>query len=104
MAVEVEPNRVGLMFYGLSGPAAAPFLGGIRCVETPITRTAAQVSTGGGLCGGQFMLDFNSYAYQGSDTALTGGVIVYAQYWFRDPGDTAYGTGLTEGIEFQMCP
>jgi hypothetical protein len=46
-----------------------------------------------------FSFDFNARIQSGVDPALAAGVLVYAQYWYRDPlvGST---TGLTDGLQF----
>ncbi|MBI5431721.1 MAG: VCBS repeat-containing protein [Planctomycetes bacterium] len=101
-------NKNGLLFYGTHGRASAPFQGGTLCVKSPIKRTAVQSSGGNpppNDCSGSFALDFNAYVASGADPALIGGVLVDAQYWFRDPGFTPpNNTGLSNALEFTLAP
>lgn len=96
----------GLLFYGTSGPAALPFLGGTLCVMPPLTRTPIQLSAGSppfGNCTGTFTFDMNARIQSGIDPALGAGVTVHSQYWFRDTPNT-FGVGLTNGLTFTICP
>jgi len=103
-ATQVLPAKVGLMFYGTSGAASIPFQGGFLCVQTPITRTSGQVSTGSGACGGSFAFDFNAYTASGVDPNLQAGSVVSAQFWFRDPAHPIAGSGLSDAVRFTLCP
>jgi hypothetical protein len=86
----VEGQKVGLVFYSVSGLNNAPWNGSsFLCVKAPTQRTAAQ-NAGGivGACDGQLVLDWN--AYQSSNPGALGnpfaaGMKVWAQGWFRDP-------------------
>lgn len=96
----------GLLFYGTSGPAAIPFLGGTLCVMPPLTRTPIQFSGGSapfGNCTGSFSFDMNARIQSGIDPALVAGTTVWSQYWFRDTPNTS-GVGLTNGRTFTICP
>jgi FG-GAP repeat/FG-GAP-like repeat len=98
-------NKLGLLFYGTSGPAAFPFQGGTLCAAPPIGRTPAQVSGGNPPpddCSGSFSFDFNAWIQAGNDPQLLPAVRVNAQYWYRDPAG-AFGTGLTDAIDFTIC-
>ncbi|MCC7171711.1 MAG: hypothetical protein IT459_14795, partial [Planctomycetes bacterium] len=97
-AAFVLNNKSGLLFYG-SQPASVPFQGGTLCVQPPIKRTPIQNSGGNpppNDCSGGFSIDFNSYIASGADSALVPGRVVYAQWWYRDPGFVApNNTGLS---------
>jgi hypothetical protein len=54
-------------------------------------------------CGGTYALDFNAWIASGADPALVPGATVCGQYWSRDPMD-AFGTSLTNAIQFSICP
>jgi glucose/arabinose dehydrogenase len=100
----VPSQRLGLMMYSFSA-ADWPFLGGRRCVATPVRRTPAQAS-GGSLfpaCDGAFAFDFNAWRLTGSDSNLSVGRLVFAQYWFRDSA-ASFGAGLSDGLQFALCP
>ncbi len=104
-ARKVLSNRPGLLFYGL-GTAAFPFQGGWLCVQPPIARTWIQYSGGNPPpydCSGRYTLDFNAHIQSGVDPLLVAGVQLAAQYWSRDPGSPST-TGLTDAIEFAVCP
>lgn len=100
-ASNVLNQKSGLLFYGLNA-ASSPFQGGLKCAANPIRRTPLQTSGGSPLgndCTGQFAFEFNNYIVNGYDPNLVVGATVYAQYWYRDGAD-AYGTGLTNAVQF----
>lgn len=105
-ADQVINNKVGIFFYGQSGRSSAPFQGGTLCVQGPHTRTQLQPTGGNaGLddCSGSLSLDFNAWIQSGVDASLVPGSFVNGQYYFRDPLSPV-PTGLTDGIEFYICP
>lgn len=97
-------QRSGVMIYSFA-PADAPFLGGRRCVAAPSRRTPVQQSGGSATpaCDGAFAFDFNAWRQSGVDANLLTGRLVYAQYWFRDAA-ASFGAGLSNGLEFPLCP
>lgn len=102
-ASSVLNQRNGVFFYGLSGPAAAPFQGGLKCVASPTRRTGT-LSSGGtppfaNDCSGVYAFDFNAWIAAGADPSLVAGVSVRGQFWSRDPA-ASFGVGLSEAIEF----
>ena len=104
-AVEILPNKTGILFYG-TGEASTPFQGGTRCVGT-FKRTPATNSGSGGSppCSGILSYDFNARIRSGADPALVPGRMVYAQFYYRDPGDpSGFGTGLSDGLRFGIAP
>lgn len=103
-ATQVVPGMFGLLFYGTSGAASITFQGGLLCVQPPLIRTGIQIAGGAGACGGTYALDFSAQVAAGSDPSLVAGATVCAQYWFRDPAEPLYGSGLTGGIRFTLCP
>jgi hypothetical protein len=102
---ELISNKNAVLFYGFA-PAAAPFQFGTLCVQTPVKRTP-QVNTGGSLtgndCTGAPIVDFNSIIQGGGDPLLVPGATVYTQWYYRDPAVQG-GVGLTDGLNFQICP
>jgi hypothetical protein len=104
---QVLNQKNGLFFYGINGRHSGAFLGGTLCVKQPVRRTTI-VSSGGNAtppddCSGVLSLDFNAWIAAGHDPALTAGVDVDGQYWYRDPADP-FRTGLSNGVEFTIVP
>jgi hypothetical protein len=102
---QVLPNVNGILAYSTNGNNASPFMGGTLCVRTPLTRTSVQNSaaTGAPPCTGVFSIDFNDWILNGGDPALVAGAEVWAQYWSRDQG-AAFGSSLTDALNFVICP
>jgi hypothetical protein len=96
---QVEPNRMGLLFYSMTGSfgGGVPFQGGFLCAEPPQTRLPVQDSGGSLACSGTFLTPLESVV-----TSLTPGTQVWSQYWFRDPA-AASGTGLSDALFFTVC-
>lgn len=95
-------NKYGLMFFGVSGRTLFPFQGGTLCVLPALQRTPVQNSGGsasGADCTGTYSIDFNALVQSSVFPNLAAGVLVNAQYWYRDP-QSASTTGLTDAIEF----
>jgi formylglycine-generating enzyme required for sulfatase activity len=75
------------------------------CVYYPVNRTGAQNSGGSiGPCDGELRVDFNAWraanpAALGSP--FTGGQVLHAQGWFRDPG-AAKQTNLSDALRFTL--
>jgi hypothetical protein len=103
-AVQVINGKAGLLFYGF-GSAALPFQGGTLCVQAPLRRSSINNSGGspsGTDCSGSLSDDFNARIQSGVDPALVVGVEVYAQFYYRDPGNT-FGVGLSDAVKFAIC-
>lgn len=106
-AAQVINQKAGVLFYGFAS-GSSPFQGGLKCVGGAVLRTQVQAS-GGTLgfddCSGVLNYDFNARIQGGADPALVVGVDVFAQWWYRDGADpTGYGTGLSNGLQFRICP
>ena len=105
----IVKQKNGLCFYGVSGRAALPFLGGTRCVLPALRRLAIQ-SCGGspppaGDCSGSYAFDFNAWIQSGQDPFLVPGQAVNAPYWGRDPvHPDGTGASSTDALEFAVCP
>lgn len=106
---DVEGQRQGLVFYGVSGRAAQPWGSSpsFLCVKSPYQRTPAQASGGTpGSCDGGFALDWLAYM-NAEPTALGNpvlpGLVVDAQCWYRDP-PSPMATNLSDAIEFTVQP
>ena len=104
-ASSVLNNKTGMFLWGTQ-PVALPFYGGTLCLHQPIRRTYHQLSggnVGADDCSGTFSFIF-SHAYS-AQQQLAAGQMIYAQYWYRDPGYPAgYNVGLTGGLVFALCP
>lgn len=87
------PNQTAIYIHGTSS-ATLPFFNGIRCVGDPIERSTAAFTNGAGAASLGFDCDIDEI-----------GTTRYAQWWFRDPSQAdGTGVGLSNGIEFTICP
>jgi hypothetical protein len=110
VASNVEGQKTGLLFYGLSGPKASPWAPGstsFACVKSPTQRTPSS-GTGGtsGACDGAMSLDFLDYLATHASALgqpLAAGELVWWQAWFRDP-PAPNTTNLSNALQLTMCP
>jgi hypothetical protein len=96
-------QKNGVPFYGLAGPASAPFHGGTLCAQPPLRRIAVLYSGGspsGDDCTGSVTYDFNARIALGLDPGLLLGAVVHTQHWSRDPGAPPSNTNLSNALEF----
>ena len=106
---DVEGQRLGIFFYGLSGRNNVPWgsSSSFLCVNSPTQRMPVQ-STGGtlGTCNGAANRDWLGFI-AGPGTALgepfSSGTVVNAQFWFRDPQSPTTSM-LSDGLEFTTVP
>ena len=104
----VEGQQSGLIFYGCAGRVANPWTGSksFMCVKSPLERTPVQNSGGTlGACDGQLSLDWNYYVAShplAVGCPFVGGEMVYAQGWFRVPGEPF--TYLSDALAFVVNP
>jgi hypothetical protein len=105
----VEGQKQGLFFYGISGQLATPWGTGnsFLCVKAPTQRMPVQNSGGTiDMCDGAFTDDWLAFI-AANPTALgapfSAGQVVDAQAWYRDP-PSAKTTNLSDGIEFTLVP
>jgi len=108
-ASNVEGQKLGLFFYGVSGRAASPWgpNSGLLCVKAPTQRTATINSAGAfNACDGVLSFDWNSF--QSTHPGALGqpfraGDFVYIQAWYRDP-PSVKTTALSNALQARVCP
>jgi hypothetical protein len=106
----VEGQKQGLLFYGISGAHSAPWgLGSTSylCVKSPTQRTPTQNSGGTtDACDGALTIDFLAWVAShptGLGVPFSSGDTVWSQAWFRDPA-APKTTSLSDGLEFTLVP
>ncbi len=103
-AATLEPNFNGILFFGLAGPANTPFQGGFLCVSGTLNRLKIKNSGGSGACNGALIYKLTELMeHPTAGQSLIQGQQVNVQGWFRDP-PAATMTGLTDGLQFEVCP
>jgi hypothetical protein len=105
-ATNVVNQKNGVLFYSTSGRRATPFQGGVLCVAAPLRRTPFRSSAGspsGADCTGVLSLDFSPWLTGVNDPTLEIGLIVDAQWWYRDPASPST-TGLSNALELEIRP
>ncbi len=111
-ATQVEPQRLGVLFYGLDNGGFAPLPWAVGstswfCVRPPVQR--GPVSNSGGVigqCVGVLSLDWSAFVSSGSGALgapFVGGETINAQAWFRDP-TAPRGTNLSDALRFSVLP
>jgi len=108
-ANQVEGQRQGLIFYGVSGRIALAWglNSGFYCVKQPTQRTPPQSSGGSlGQCNGALAFDWSAFV-AATPAALgapfVAGDTVQAQAWYRDP-PSPKSTLFSDALEFVLCP
>lgn len=109
VAASVLNNKPGLLLYGLDGPGALAFQGGLLCIA-PALRRAPAVNSGGTPgafdCSGLLSVDMNAFAagaLGGSPAPELSvpGSFVNCQWWSRDNGFAApLNTSLSDGLGY----
>lgn len=105
----VEGQKLGLFFYGVSGPALVAWgtTSSSLCVKTPTQRMPSQNSGGtAGACNGQLSIDWN--AFIATNPGALGAPfaeldVLYVQAWFRDP-PSSKTTALSNALSVVLCP
>ena len=108
---DAKANKFGLLIYTDQGRRipAAPFAqGGWLCLNTPIRRGPAVMSSGGrpGQCDAVFSIDMNCFAAgncAGNPASYLSmaGTMINCQWWGRDDPNTSF---LSDALEFTICP
>ena len=112
-AKNVSGNKTSMLFYGLAGGTAQPFLGGTLCVQGQRKRSVL-IDSGSqplvlGPCDGLLSFDMNAFARgtlggNPSPALSIVGQQVNAQYWGRDPGAASFHTFLSDAVEYFVGP
>lgn len=105
-ATNIVNQKNGVLFYSPSGRRAAPFQGGVLCVAAPLRRTpfrSSNGSTSGADCSGVLSIDFSPWLTGVNDPMLEIGLVVDAQWWYRDPASPST-TGLSNALELEIAP
>ena len=106
IANNVQGLKNGLVFAGISGPAAIPFGGGTLCVLPPNKR--GPVSNSGGSsstsCDGSFTTRVNDGVLIPAGIDPGPGNSAWYQYWYRDPmnGAGLLGTALSDAVQLDF--
>jgi hypothetical protein len=106
----VEGQKQGILFFGITGPSAQPWFGGsssYKCVKAPLQRMSSQNSQGtAGLCDGAFSDDVLVY-FTNFPTALgaplAAGQLYNFQAWYRDPPAPST-TNLSDALQATCAP
>jgi hypothetical protein len=105
----LEGQKQGLFFYGISGQVAVAWGTGTSflCVKAPTQRMTVQNSGGTtNACDGVMSEDWLAWVAAhptGLGAPFSAGQVVDAQCWYRDP-PSAKTTNLSDGIEFTLVP
>jgi len=109
---QAADNKLGLLIYSDAGrmAPAGPFAQtGFLCIQPPIRRSPAVLSSGGtpGACDSSFVLDMNAFAagQAGGNPNLflsVPGTMVNAQWWGRD--NVQNGEYLSNAVEYVVAP
>ncbi len=102
-------TSTGILNYSVNGRINQDFHGGKLCVKAPTRFTPALFevyqSSYFKTSKGVLSVDFNTMIQSGNNPELAAGELVQAQWMFDDPWDaTIHKDGLTDGIEFAICP
>lgn len=108
-ATNLDPQRAGLLFYGVGDEITIPWGAGgasYLCVSPPRQRTTAASTGGAGSCSGALSLDLAAWL-TAHPTALgapfSGGEVLSIQGWYRDPG-APLSTSLTSALRAAVTP
>lgn len=103
---DVQGLKNGLLFGGISGPAALPFVGGTLCVNPPTKRGPIMNSGGSNpnLCDGSYSQLVNDGQVIPIGLDAGSGNTGWYQFWYRDPGNGLgdLGTALSDAVKLDF--
>jgi hypothetical protein len=106
----VEGGKDGMFFYGANGQQAVPWGTGFQCVAPPVKRAGLLAGVGtASACDGFLAQDLNALWCPTCPKPPHNpgpGATIQAQFWYRDPWNTATtkGTTMSDAIEFVVEP
>lgn len=101
-ADQVITQNFGFLVYGFAA-GDLPLFEGRLCVAPPFNRRPPVTGGNGNACSGHLTEDFGTHLQSLSDPALTVGVPIYAQFWYRDPSAPT-GSNFTQALSFVVQP
>ncbi len=102
----VPGGNLGIMYFSNTGQSAIPFgtHGGFICAAPPVFRSGSKASGGTtGACNGNYAFTLQDLMSSAPQLVVPGDALT-AGIWFRDPPNTPDGYGLSNGIQFNVCP
>ena len=103
---DVQGMKNGLLFGGVSGPAAIPFVGGTLCMNPPLKRGPIMNSGGASPsdCSGSFSQIVNDGQIVPNGLDAGAGNSGWYQFWYRDPnnGPGDLGTALSNAVKLDF--
>ena len=102
-AAGVQGHKNGILFAGITGSTAVPFLGGTLCVNPPVRR-GALLNAGGSAatsCDGSYSIVVNDGLILPLGFDVGPGNSGWYQWWYRDPNNGAgnLGTALSNAVQ-----
>jgi hypothetical protein len=94
-----SPVGNGILFYGFA-PASVPLGTGVRCVGGPLARAAIGIANPASTTT-PLTLALHAPPVSSGALAITAGVDVHLQYWFRTAGGSSH---LTNSLVLAFCP
>ena len=105
IANQVQGQQLGILFFGVNGPAMIPFGGGVLCMFPPLGRAPIQMSGGSSpvSCDGAFLQYVNDGTV-GPNLDQGPGTTNWLQFWSRDPNNGAgnFGTQLSNAAQLNF--
>lgn len=101
-ATNVQEGKNGIVFLGITGPTAVPFVGATLCVNPPLKRGPIMPSGGDNPveCDGSYSTMVNDGILLPTGIDPGPGATATYQYWYRDPNNGAgqLGSALTDAV------